>query len=205
MNKIYLVRHGQDEDNAKGILNGHRDMPLTEIGKNQAKDLAQKIKETGIHFDKIYSSPLQRAYTTAEIISTSLDLGKPEMINILIERDFGSMTGKAIKDIEKSCTPNIIKTETIIYFLDPKGAETFFQLRKRGKKVLEYIKKKHKNQTIVLVTHGDIGKMIYAAYYNLTWKEGVAMFHFGNSEVLVLSKDTAQKDTHLFKSAQYNA
>lgn len=31
MNKIYLVRHGQDKDNADGILNGHRNMPLTEI------------------------------------------------------------------------------------------------------------------------------------------------------------------------------
>lgn len=69
---IYVVRHGQDEDNANGILNGHRDMPLTELGKEQAKQLAQKIKDTNIVFDKAYSSPLQRAYITGKTITDVL-------------------------------------------------------------------------------------------------------------------------------------
>lgn len=42
---IYLARHGQDEDNANGILNGQRDNPLTKIGREQAAALARKIKE----------------------------------------------------------------------------------------------------------------------------------------------------------------
>ena len=45
MLKIYLARHGQDQDNANGILNGQRDEPLTDIGINQAKQLAQKISD----------------------------------------------------------------------------------------------------------------------------------------------------------------
>lgn len=40
MTKIYITRHGQDRDNANNILNGHRDMPLTEIGMDQAGQLA---------------------------------------------------------------------------------------------------------------------------------------------------------------------
>ena len=44
MLNVYLARHGQDEDNANGILNGRRDMPLTTLGVNQAKELAEKIK-----------------------------------------------------------------------------------------------------------------------------------------------------------------
>ena len=67
--KIYLARHGQDEDNLNGILNGHRNKPLTSIGLNQAEALAGMIKENNIHFDVIYSSPLRRAFKTAEIIS----------------------------------------------------------------------------------------------------------------------------------------
>ena len=55
MTKIYLARHGQDKDNEMRILNGHRDMPLTEIGLDQASQVAQKIKDSGIHFDKVYS------------------------------------------------------------------------------------------------------------------------------------------------------
>lgn len=66
MLKIYLVRHGQNKDNAEGILNGHRDEPLTEIGVAQAYEIADKVKSTGIVFDRVYASPLQRAYKTAE-------------------------------------------------------------------------------------------------------------------------------------------
>lgn len=119
MTKIYIVRHGQDEDNANGILNGHRDMPLTEKGKEQAKQLAQQIKNTGIIFNKAYSSPLQRAYVTGEIITKTLHISKPEKLENLIERDFGIMTGKPIKDVEKLCSPDIIKADVITYFLSP--------------------------------------------------------------------------------------
>lgn len=204
MNKIYLVRHGQDKDNADGILNGHRNMPLTEIWIEQAKQLSQKIKDMNIYFDKVYSSPLQRAYLTAETITNTLALEKPEILDLLIERDFGNMTGKAVNDVELLCSPDIIKADIITYFIAPEGAETFPQLLERGKRVLDYIEKKHHNQNILLVTHGDIGKMIYAAYYNLEWKDILTMFHFGNSEILLLSKDTKQEDAHIFTTKQYN-
>lgn len=44
MLKIYLARHGQNEDNAIGILNGYRDLPLTDTGLAQAAEVANKIK-----------------------------------------------------------------------------------------------------------------------------------------------------------------
>ena len=133
MLNIYIVRHGQDEDNQNGILNGHRDMPLTELGKTQAQQLAQKIKNIGILFDKAYSSPLQRAYITWKIITDALSIDAPEQLDIFIERDFGSMTGKAIQDIEILCAPNIIKSKTVTYFLNPERAETFPQVLRRAK------------------------------------------------------------------------
>ena len=51
MLRIYLARHGQNVDNASGILNGHRDLPLTEIGIAQATELANNIKDAGLIFD----------------------------------------------------------------------------------------------------------------------------------------------------------
>ena len=65
MLKIFLARHGQDEDNARGLLNGRRDEPLTDLGIIQANKLAQEIKDIGLKFDVIYSSPLQRAFETS--------------------------------------------------------------------------------------------------------------------------------------------
>ena len=153
MTKIYIARHGQDEDNANGILNGHRNMPLTETGITQANQLAKRIQETGIIFDKIYSSPLQRAYKTAEIITDYLDMSHPEKLDLLIERDFGIMTGKEKMDIEPLCAPNIIKSDTTDYFLCPQGAETFPQLLERAKEIIEYINARYANKTILLVAH----------------------------------------------------
>ncbi len=204
MTKIYLARHGQDKDNEMGILNGHRDMPLTEIGLNQSNQVSLKIKQSGIHFDKVYSSPLQRAYQTAKMITECLQINSPEKIDLLIERNFGVMSGKPAKDITELCSPDILQTETITYFLSPEGAETFPQLIERANTLLDIIKSKHEGQSILLVTHGDFGKMIYAAYYNLNWQEVLTMFHFGNSELLLLSKDSAADDSHIFNIKQYN-
>ena len=86
MLKIYLARHGQNEDNANGILNGHRDMPLTETGIAQAYEAAEKIKDAGLSFDVALSSPLNRALKTAEIISSVNNLPNPEVVDELIER-----------------------------------------------------------------------------------------------------------------------
>jgi len=204
MTNIYIVRHGQDWDNEHGILNGHRDMPLTEIGREQARQLAQRIKGEHIYFDKVYSSPLQRAYVTGEIITDMLDINKPEKLDILIERNFGIMSGESIKDIEKLCSPDIVKTDTITYFLSSEWAETFPQLIERANKALKYIGEKHKQGNILVTTHGDFGKMLYTAYYHLDWKSVLTEFHFWNSEILLLSPDISAEQAHLFQTQQYN-
>ena len=204
MLNIYLARHGQDEDNVVGILNGIRDKPLTQKGIEQAQNLAEKIKEAEINFDKIYSSPLQRAYKTAETIADTLNIDKPEKLQDLIERDFGIMTGKSHAEIEELCSPQILKTDTINYFLSPEGAETFPQLIERGKKILMTIREKHSSGNILLVSHGDIGKMIYATYYSLVWKDVLKMFHFGNSDLLLMSENSPAKEAHVFKTEQFN-
>lgn len=204
MLKIYIARHGQDMDNANGILNGRRDEPLTDKGIAQANEVAKKIKDTNIHFDHVYSSPLQRAYKTAEIITDTIGISKPEALEDLTERDFGIMTGQPKNKIKEMCHPNIFHTDTISYFLDPEGAETFPQLIERAKKLLGELKAKHEDENILLLTHGDIGKMIYTAYYDLDWKNVLKMFHFGNSELLELSEKSGPEETHVFKIEQHN-
>ncbi|MEK7610026.1 MAG: histidine phosphatase family protein [Patescibacteria group bacterium] len=202
--KIYLARHGQDQDNAAGILNGHRDKTLTIVGIEQANILAKTIEENGLGITKIYSSPLQRAYKTAEIVADYLNIENPTKLDLLIERNFGIMTGKLVKDIEKLCAPNILKADPITYFISVENSETFPQMVKRAKKLLKWIKKNHATENILLVSHGDIGKMIYAAFYNLNWKEVLTKFHFGNSEVLLLLENSKPDERHVHKVKQHN-
>ena len=242
---IYVARHGQDMDNSNGILNGHRDQPLTELGREQARNVAAKMKKAGFMTDiaishnkvlnAIYSSPLQRAHDTAKIFATELnsishlttnDDMTVYVLNDLIERDFGIMTGQATSSIVEKCgKDHILATEHINYFLDPKGAETFPDLISRAKRLLVRLQEiaiaevdvladssevaatisAATKRSILLVTHGDFGKMIYAAYYNLQWEDVLRQFHFGNSEVLLLSKDSPPEKAHVFETLQFNA
>lgn len=204
MPKIYIARHGQDEDNASGILNGRRDMPLTSIGVEQAHVLAEKIRGLELDIKKAYSSPLQRAYKTGEIITSVLNIEKPEKVDLLVERDFGIMTGKPIKDIEELCSPDIIKSDPIVYFLSPEKAETFPALLERAELFLKWLADREDEGNVLIVAHGDIGKMIYAKFYDIDWKEILVSFHFGNSEVLLLEKGSKPEDRYLHKVVQHN-
>ena len=84
--KVWLVRHGQTDLNKKHLMQGRSDCPLNETGRAQAAAAGEKVKD--VSFDRVFSSPLQRAVTTASIIS-----GIPEENVVrderLIETDFG--------------------------------------------------------------------------------------------------------------------
>lgn len=204
MLKIYIARHGQNEDNANGILNGHRDMPLTAVGERQAHELADGIKDIGFTFDAVYTSPLLRAKRTAEVVCETLGLAEPTVLDSLIERDFGTMTGELASDIERLCAPDIVKTDTITYFLSPPGAETFPDLLERASRALDYIRAEHQSGTVLLSTHGDFGKMLYASYYGLPWLDMLTLFHFGNCELLLLAEGANPNEPHVVKIEQHN-
>jgi broad specificity phosphatase PhoE len=200
--EIFIARHGQNEDNVNGILNGHRDLPLTELGRKQAEDLALGIKEVGLDFDAIYSSPLSRALETARIIGRLLGkTSEPIVVEELIERDFGVMTGLPISEIESRCAPNIIKTDTITYFLDPEGAETFPILIDRGQRALDRVREMQTEGNALLVCHGDIGKMVYTAATDRAWEDVLRNFHFGNGDLIEVSPND---EAHKIKLPQHN-
>ncbi len=205
MKKLYLARHGQNVDNAKHILNGHRDEPLTELGIKQALDLAEHLHDAGLHFDHVLSSPLQRAYVTACLVSNTVSTGAVTVMNLLIERDFGIMTGKHASEIEKLCAPDVLYGEKVIYFLSPEGAETFDDLMKRANEILVHILGDTTlDGHILMMCHGDIGKMLYAAYYSVPWREILTDFHFGNCELLLLDHDSDPGERHVLKFEQFN-
>ena len=88
--KLYVTRHGQTQWNQDNLICGVSDIELNENGIQQARQLASSLKEYSI--DEIYSSPLIRARTTAEIVSKELQI--PIMIDQrLFEQDYGIYEG----------------------------------------------------------------------------------------------------------------
>lgn len=88
---IYLVRHGTTDWNEKGIIQGQLDIPLAKIGEEQAKIVAQELKN--VHFDAVFSSDLMRTKRTAEIITLEKNLAI-QTTKLLRERHYGEFQGK---------------------------------------------------------------------------------------------------------------
>lgn len=185
MPKIFVVRHGQDTDNVKHIMNGHRSTSLTDLGREQAAEAGQKLVEQDIV--KIYVSPLPRCVQTAGIIADIINLPEAEPLDDLIERDFGIFTGVSADKI-KEMTDDYLVTDQVDYFLSGEGVEKFPAAYERALKVLSFIEHKHPNENILLVTHGDFGKMLRAAFYGWTWEEGLTTPYFANTEILILER-----------------
>lgn len=185
---IYLVRHGQDEDNAAGLLNGHRDRPLTRLGEQQATELASKLRNVAI--DLIFTSPLQRAYRTASIIRNSRPKYAPiTAIDELKERDFGSLSGTPIAELDRYNLQRF-PTGRINYVLDFPGGEDFPTCYRRAQQALgKIIRQAIPDHNALIVTHGDLGKMLRAAYHGWDWQRGLKEPYFDNCAVLELHSD----------------
>lgn len=190
MSSFFVARHGQDEDNANGILNGRRDRPLTEEGRRQARVLASLLTRSNIEL--VVTSPLVRAFETATIISEHIKV--PVRVNtLLIERDFGILTGKDKQDIPLY-SQELFQGENVLYFLDALGAEAFPAVYVRAERLLADLSKEYPASTILLVTHGDVGKMVQAAFYGWDWKDGLRTPNFGNCDVLPLPRRVGLRD-----------
>lgn len=85
---IYIVRHGQTEENIRKILQGHMPGTLTAEGREQVSAAAESLAMEGILFSRIVSSDLKRAMDSADIISARLGLPVTPM-KALRERDWG--------------------------------------------------------------------------------------------------------------------
>lgn len=88
---IYLLRHGETDLNAQGVLQGSIEEPLNAVGRKQAQDAALELSQLGI--GRIISSPQIRARQTADIVAEVLHLSIEENA-LLRERDWGIYEGQ---------------------------------------------------------------------------------------------------------------
>lgn len=150
--KLIIARHGQCVANVEGVVAGARvDSPLTPKGRDDAKALLRRLRDDEITVDYIVSSPLSRAYETAQIIAQGLSYTQTiEKDEHFIELDVGDATGLPLDE----------------YFaLERSGAEipgaeapgTFFARVSEG---LKNMKQKHADKTVLLVAHNGTCRMI---------------------------------------------
>jgi len=157
--KLILTRHGETIENKKNIVQGNKlQGTLSTLGIKQAEKLAQRLKNEKI--DQIYSSNLKRASDTAKIIAKYHKNTKIEHVSELQEIDHGSQTG----------TTGFKNHEENIRNL-PKDAESFENLQKRLKQMVDKAYKKYPKGTVLFVAHGHVNKSVLTIMQNKKPKE----------------------------------
>ncbi|MBR5323009.1 MAG: histidine phosphatase family protein [Clostridia bacterium] len=152
--RVLLIRHGQTDWNKQGLLQGTKDIPLNATGLEQA--LAARESLLGEKIDMCYCSPLIRTRQTAEVVLKGRDIPVTYDERI-VERRFGVAEGMSVYNIDFDAT--------WVPDMPPmfEGMETFEMLLERLTGFFDDVYSKHKNDTVLVVTHGGVS--IVSGYY----------------------------------------
>ncbi len=151
---LYIVRHGQTDWNVQGKLQGHADIPLNNAGRAEAAGLGERIGN--IDFDICFSSDLQRAIETAEILSATHPV-VIKSVPLLRERNYGSWEGRLFSELleyEKEGHPLL-------------NIESDEEIQKRIFPLLNEIVNNHPGATVLIVTHGSVLRSLLAHLLNI--------------------------------------
>jgi broad specificity phosphatase PhoE len=170
---IYLVRHGDTEWSPMRRLAGRVDLPLTEIGEANATKLKPRLAQ--VAFDRVYTSPLQRARRTAELAG----FGERAIVDErLIEMSFGEYEGRNVKDIR-------VDRPGWAYLKDgcPNGEDA----AALGRRADGWLAEQH-DGTALVFAHSVILRVLTARYLTFP-PEGGRHFFFSPSAIGILGWD----------------
>lgn len=153
MQRLFMVRHGQSQDNAHKIVSGTHETPLSELGREQARAAGQHARALSI--DLIVASPLGRAQQTAKIIAEQIGYPESDILTLpeLAERDLGKLEGTSYAKNPR-LNGNFPAVEHII------GVEKLPHFHARVQHALRHILHDKKHQNVLIVSHVGVGRML---------------------------------------------
>jgi 2,3-bisphosphoglycerate-dependent phosphoglycerate mutase len=161
--RIYLARHGQTAWNAERRLQGGKDIPLNDTGRQHAKDLAARLD--GVALDQIYSSALSRARQTADALSGR---APREALPGLNEQSIGAFEGVYADGKEPERYAEFQKRSANAEdALD--GGESKGQFFARVRSTVEAIRRRHPaGGQVLIVAHGGTNQQVLRALLDLS-------------------------------------
>ncbi len=173
MKTVYFVRHGESQANRDGVIAGDGiDSPLTDIGRDQAKSVAEELRSKGI--DLVVSSPKSRALDSAKIIANVIgyDSDKIVIIPELTERNVGEATGMKRDEYferEKNGPPIT-------------GADSKQEMYEKVKRGLDKLRALPA-ENILVVSHNGTGRMVQVIAENRQPEEMSTVKQLQNSSI----------------------
>lgn len=175
---LYIVRHGETDWNAKGLIQGNTNNPLNDKGLGQAKAVAAQLGT--VEIDMIYPSELTRAIQTAEAISQGVKAPvKPD--NRLNERSRGMYEGREQSAVKAEFARRFASLDD-----DMNGGESLRSINTRVGDFTRELIKKHQGETIMVVGHSGVNPLVIGALINLPPERAIAEIKQGNDEVYKL-------------------
>lgn len=159
---LFIIRHGQSEADLLGVYEGRADFSLTARGREQARALSLWMQENH-RVDMVISSPLLRAYETAEILSRAMG-ATLRSEDLLMEFDNGAIAGMLREDADHLYPEPAIKwPHTALY-----GMESAITFRARTETMLSKLLHDYPPESsIAVVAHGGTINMLFRSFLNL--------------------------------------
>jgi len=161
--KLLLVRHGETDWNLAQRFQGHSDVPLNQVGLQQAQALKDRLSDEII--TSFYSSDLERAHETAKIIANGkIDLQSDSRLR---EVHFGDWEGLTYNEIQEKYPGQLAAWEQDVYKTAPPNGETLEALASHTQSFLNDLLLKNKDETILIVAHGGVIRVLICLALNL--------------------------------------
>lgn len=160
MTHFIFVRHGQTDWNRENRFRGRLDIPLNDVGKAQARRVGEHLAHTPVA--AIYASPVSRTIITGEYIAQSHNLRVTPRAE-LYDLDYGEWQGKTPREIDASEYALWLREPARVQF---PGGEALSDVRARVVKLVAELSATHEDETVVLVSHDLVGKILVCALLN---------------------------------------
>ena len=195
MGKLALVRHGQSQWNLENRFTGWVDIPLTDLGREEARKAGEWLKDKGFKFDRAFTSALKRAQETLDIMlkvlgQTSLPIEKDKALN---ERHYGALQGLNKAETAQKYGDAQVKIWRRSYDVPPPADKTELNpdgmaesLQSTAARTLPYfysriVPRVKAGETILVAAHGNSLRAIV-----------MDLDHLTKSQVLELNIDTGK-------------
>jgi alpha-ribazole phosphatase len=187
MIRLILVRHGQTKANLNHFLQGQSDGAMTNIGKQQAEDLAHHLQGTKI--DRILSSDMKRAKNTAAAIAILHGVAV-EVKPIIREWNCGKLDGLPAEELFRA----LEKSEQPLPDFRPEEGETLREVQKRALKFLHKIEDDSADLNVVVCSHGDFLRMLISVITHISIEEANGI-HLNNTSYSIFERGDKQWNT----------
>jgi len=174
--RLVLVRHGESEGNRDRLFTHSPFVPLTDLGRRQARQAAALIRSE-FSVVRLVSSPYARARETGEIIAVELGL-VAEIDESFREQHLGELAGRPYDEVARDPTFDPARR----WEWGPPGGESLEDVRRRVGPAFDRLARAHRSDDVVLVSHGGVMLALWAHVLG-SWEEAQSA---GNAGIVLI-------------------